>query len=66
LLRVLERFPDAAVWLIRETADSDTFECVYRDGETPPSGWHRYTVDQMRTWLTTWSAAASAHPPCQQ
>jgi hypothetical protein len=58
LLRVLERFPDAAVWLIRETTDPDVFECIYRDGDTLPSGWHPYTIRQMQTWLTTWSTAA--------
>jgi hypothetical protein len=63
LLRVLERFPDAAVWLIRQTAQPEIFECIYRDGDTRPSGWHRYTVEQMRTWLTTWSTAASADLP---
>ena len=63
LLRVLERFPDAAVWLIRATADPDVFECIYRDGDTPASGWHRYTVEQMRTWLGTWAKAAEADLP---
>jgi len=58
LLRALERFPKAIVWLIRETDEPTVFECIYRDGETPPSGWSRYTVEQMRTWLSTWATAA--------
>lgn len=58
LLRVLERFPNAVVWLIRETERPDVFEAIYRDGDTAPSGWHRYTLDQLQTWLTTWSTAA--------
>jgi hypothetical protein len=61
-LRVLEQFPDAAVWLIRQTDDPKVFECIYRDGDTAPSGWHRYTVEQMRTWLRTWSDAADRDP----
>jgi hypothetical protein len=58
LLRVLERYPNAVVWLIRETDDPTAFECIYRDGETPPSGWNRYTIEQMRTWLSAWATAA--------
>jgi hypothetical protein len=63
LLRVLERFPDAAVWLIRETTKPNVLEAIYRDGDTAPSGWWPYTLSQLRTWLTTWSAAAMADLP---
>ena len=58
LLRVLSRFPNATVWLIRETEDAGIFECLYRNGETEPSGWERYTVTEMQTWLREWAAHA--------
>lgn len=61
-IRRLAQLPDAAVLLIRETDDPDVYECIYRDGETSPSGWQRYTVQQLQTWLSTWARAAEQVP----